>query len=109
MLSLLAFIGFDVDGPVQVETDNTGAYNLCHRYTSAQHSRHVERKQFKMRELRGAGVVEVKHVDGEQNSADMFTKILGRQVFERHRATVLNMAAGAAVETERAARARAPA
>ena len=29
------------------------------------HSRHVDRKMFKMRELRGAGVVTVRHVPGE--------------------------------------------
>ena len=42
---------------MEVETDNKGAYDLCHRYTSAQHSRHIERKLYKMRELRGAGKV----------------------------------------------------
>ena len=50
-----------------------------------QHSRHVDRKLFKMRELRGAGVVKVNHMPGEANPADLFTKILGRQVFEKHR------------------------
>ena len=43
-----------------------------------------------MRELRGAGKVEVCHIPTEQNPADLFTKVLGRQVFEKHRATVLN-------------------
>ena len=45
---------------------------------------------FKMRELRGAGIVTVTHVPTEINPADIFTKILSRQVFEKHRATVLN-------------------
>eukprot|EP00966_Prymnesium_polylepis_P169414 3917202-Prymnesium_polylepis.1 len=47
---------------------------------------------FKMRELRGAGVVTVEHVPTELNAADLFTKILSRQVFEKHRRTVLNLA-----------------
>ena len=46
---------------------------------------------FKMRELRGAGVVQVHHIPTEQNPADLFTKVLGRQLFEKHRATVLGM------------------
>ena len=75
---------------MQVYTDNKGAHDLCHRFSSAQNSRHVDRKMFKMRELRGAGVVQVNYVPTAENPADLFTKILGRQVFEKHRGTVLN-------------------
>ena len=64
------------------------------RFTSAQNSRHVDRKMFKMRELRGAGFVAVKHVPTEINPADIFTKILSRQPFEKHRRMVLNLATG---------------
>ena len=39
-------------GPVEVGTDNTGAYHLCNSSTTGQNSRHVERKVFKMCELR---------------------------------------------------------
>ena len=66
----------------------------CHRFTSAQNSRHIDRKLFKMRELRGAGRVTIKHIPGETNPADLFTKILSRQPFEKHRRTVLKLAAG---------------
>ena len=33
----------------------------------------------------------VRHIPGETNPADMFTKILSRQVFEKHRKTVMNL------------------
>ena len=89
---------------MEVSTDNKGAYDLCHRFTSAANSRHVDRKLFKMRELRGAGVVNVKHVGTDFNPADIFTKVLGRQVFERHRSTILNAAASKIIESMRAAR-----
>ena len=46
-----------------------------------------------MRELRGAGVVSVAHIETKLNPADIFTKITDRQTFERHRATVLGLAA----------------
>ena len=98
---LLEFIGHVHVGPVEVSTDNKGAYDLCHRFTSAQNSRHIERKVFKMRELRGAGVVTVKHVPTELNPADLFTKVLGRQVFEKHRKTVLNLPCGEGVDKTR--------
>ena len=96
--SLLRFIGYENDGPIEVATDNKAAYDLCHRFTSAQHSRHIDRKLFKMRELRGARRVVVKHVPTEVNPADLFTKILGRQPFEKHRRTVLNLPVGVGIE-----------
>ena len=89
---LVTFMGYKVESEIPVYTDNKGAYDLCHRYTSAQHSRHVDRKVFKMRELRGAGVVTVDHVPTDKNPADIFTKILKRQPFEQHRKTVMNTA-----------------
>ena len=49
VINVLAFIGFDVDSAVEVATDNKGAYDLCHRFTTSQHSRHIDRKNFKMR------------------------------------------------------------
>ena len=83
--ALARFIGYKHEEPVDVHTDNKAAYDLCHRYTSAANSRHVDRKVFKMRELRGAGVVNVKHVTTDLNPADIFTKVLGRHAFEKHR------------------------
>ena len=60
-----------------------GHTTYCHRFTSAQNSRHIDRKLFKMRELRGAGVVVVKTVPTEDNPADLFTKVLIKQAFEK--------------------------
>jgi hypothetical protein len=91
ILGVVEFIGFEHDGPIEACSDSKSAVDLCHRFTSAQNSRHVDRKLFKMRELRGAGVVTVRHVPGETNPADIFTKILGKQTFEKHRKTVLNV------------------
>ena len=56
---------------------------------------------FKMRELRGAGVVRVRHIDGTENPADIFTKILGRQSFEKHRKFVMNLPGSTGVEHAR--------
>eukprot|EP00966_Prymnesium_polylepis_P291579 6734494-Prymnesium_polylepis.1 len=89
--AMLEHVGFRREGPIAAGTDNKGAYDLCHRFTSAQNSRHVDRKLFKMREMRGAGIVMVELVPTEINPADIFTKILSRQVFEKHRKKVLNI------------------
>jgi hypothetical protein len=65
----LHHIGYRRKGPIKVGTDNKGAHDLCHRFTSAQNSRHINRKLFKMRELRGAGVVTVEWIPTELNPA----------------------------------------
>ena len=62
----------------------------------------IGRKHRQTCELRGAGVVKVNHMPGEANPADLFTKILGRQVFEKHRKVVLNLPAGSGLDTARA-------
>ena len=76
IMALLTFIGYEVKKPIKCYTDNKGAYDLCHRFTSAQNSRHIDRKLFKMREMRGASLVRVIHVPTELNTADLLTKIL---------------------------------
>ena len=101
ILQLLKFIGYECDDEVCVETDNKGAHDLCHRFSSAQHTRHIDRKLFKLREMRGAGLVTVKYLGTEENTADIFTKILDRQPFEKHRKTVLNAAANDGVPSAR--------
>ena len=93
LIGVLETLGYTIDGPISVGTDNKGAYDLCHRYTSAQNTRHIDRKLYKMRELRGAGRVTVKYVPTGDNTSDIFTKVLSRQPFEKHRRVVLNLAA----------------
>ena len=43
----------------------------------------------------------VKYLGTEENTADIFTKILDRQPFEKHRKTVLNTAANDGVPSAR--------
>ena len=90
---VLELLGYPTGESIEVFTDNKAAHDLCNRFTTAQNSRQIDRKMFKMRELRGGGVVKVRHIPTEDNPADLFTKLLSRQVFEKHRATVLNTVA----------------
>ena len=104
IVEVVNFLGHETEDAIEVKTDSKAAYDLCHRFTTAQNSRHVDRKMFKMRELRGANRVKVKHIPGETNPADLFTKILGKQVFEKHRKYVLNLAGDTGLEHARLAR-----
>jgi len=53
IIGLLRFLGHEIDEAIEVYTDNKAAYDFCHRFNSAQNSRHIDRELFKMRELRG--------------------------------------------------------
>ena len=44
--------------------------------------------------MRGAGIVKVQYIPTDENTADLFTKVLKRQPFEKHRKVVLNTGAG---------------
>ena len=77
--------------------DNTGAYSLCNRTTNGKNSRHVERKVYKMRELRAQGVTKLVLVPTKEMSADMMTKVLDDDTFERHRDFIMNRKAAPVV------------
>ena len=82
-------------GPVECGTDNKGAHDACQRDTVTPMARHVERKVLKMRELRMAGKVKVILVPTAENAADILTKAVDNNTFERHRATIMNLHAAA--------------
>ena len=77
--------------PFPLFTDNKGSYDLCHRYSSGQHSRHVNRQYFKARELRGGGIICIIKVDTGSNWSDIFTKAVSVQLFKKHVASILGM------------------
>ena len=53
---------------------------------------------FKMRELNGAAVVKVNYVMTDDKTSDIFTTILTRQPFEKHRDMVMNIYGGRGLE-----------
>ena len=89
---LIHAAGDIVHGPTEVGVDNKGAYDLCHRCSNGKNSRHVERKVYKMRELRTDGVVKLILVPTEDMTADLLTKPLSDAVFKKHRDEIMNLA-----------------
>ena len=56
-----------------------------------------------MRELRGKAIVKVGYIPTDENTADIFTKVLDRQPFEKHRRTAMNLPGGSGLEKALAA------
>ena len=81
-------------GIVEAETDAKAAYDLCHRESSGGGaSRHIDRREFKMRELRKRRRVIVRLVKTEDMEADILTKILERPLADKHRRSLKNLGA----------------
>ena len=56
-------------------------------------SRHIERKAFKMKELRHRKIAKVTLIPTAENSADLLTKALDTATFKKHRAAIMNLRA----------------
>ena len=42
IIAVVSFLGHEIMDPVDASTDSKAAYDLCHRFTSAQNSRHID-------------------------------------------------------------------
>eukprot|EP00965_Chrysotila_dentata_P094820 3136011-Pleurochrysis_carterae.AAC.1 len=56
--------------------DNSGAVELSKERRSCQRSRHVDRRDLKVREYVAHGDIEVRKIGTDDNVADVFTKSL---------------------------------
>ena len=55
-IDVVTFLGLEVDEAVEACTDSKAAYDLCHRFTTATNSRHVDRKVCGSRGFSGAPI-----------------------------------------------------
>lgn len=81
---LLKSIGLEVELPMVLEMDNRGAVDLANNWSVGGRTRHIDVKNYFLRELKDQGILVVKHVAGDSNDADIFTKNTTTGVFERH-------------------------
>lgn len=77
--------------PAVVNVDNTGCIAFARQNNHSGKSRlgHIDRRQQWLEVLRDSGLITCIHVDTENNIADIFTKILDKQTFERLRNLVM--------------------
>ena len=75
----------NVDEPMTLYCDNSGAVANSKEPRSHKRSKHIERKYHLIREIVQRGDVEVKKISTVDNLADPFTKALANKVFDQHR------------------------
>ena len=88
MRGLLREMGVAMDEPTLIRVDNQGAVALAKDRRSCHRSRHIQRRYLKIREWVALGEVRVEYVNTTENPADLLTKALERESFERHCATL---------------------
>ena len=88
---LLTEMGLHQEQPTLVLVDNAGAVELSRDRKSCHRSRHVDRRFFKIRELVAAGELVVEWTPTAENEADLLTKTLDAEAYDRHRKTAFNM------------------
>ena len=64
--------------------DNSGAVELSKERRSCQRSRHVDRRDLKVREYVAHGNIEVRKIGTDDNVADVFTKSLPAAAHHKH-------------------------
>ena len=71
----------------------SGAVELSKQRESAQRSRHIERRYLKIRDWVAEGHIVVKYKNTTDNRADVFTKPLAAEDFDRHMNSLMGMPA----------------
>ena len=81
---VITSMGLQVDLPMTAEMDNCGAGDLANSWSVGGRTRHVDVRMFFLRELKDQGLLVIRHISGESNDADIFTKNVTSAIFDRH-------------------------
>jgi len=81
---LLESMGLTVKTPIIIRVDNKGTVDLANGWLTGGNLKHVEVRQFFIRDLREEGVLRVEWIPGAENESDIFTKNTTSQVFQKH-------------------------
>jgi hypothetical protein len=74
-----------VGAPTQVWVDNKAAVDMSRHHATHDASKHIDAKYFYVRELVADKTVQVDHIPGTDNPADILTKPLPYDTFVKHR------------------------
>ena len=70
--------------PITVHVDNVGAIFMATNQTSSDRTKHVDVRYHFVREFIEDGVVKIKFVRSKENDADLFTKNVNGELYDKH-------------------------
>jgi hypothetical protein len=89
-MRILESIGLKVEKPMKLYVDNKGAVDITHNWSVGGRTRHIEVKQYFLRELKEEGLIEVHWIPCERMTADVLTKNLASAEFEKHNSSFVS-------------------
>jgi hypothetical protein len=81
---LLKGMGVDVKLPIFVRCDNVGVIFMAENSSSGIKTRHIDTRYHFVREHVKDGLIKIVFVKSSINDADMFTKNVGKEAYEKH-------------------------
>jgi len=90
ILQVLEGLGIQVQKPVIVHVDNIGAIFMSENVTATARTRHVDARYHFVREFIEEGNIKIVFVKSLDNHADVFTKNVNREIYEKHKQVFLD-------------------
>ena len=82
--SILEFLKIKIKLPIIVYCDNIGAINLGHNAKLLQRTKHIDAKHDFARKYVEKGLIKIVFVKSEENDADIWTKNVKQETYEKH-------------------------
>ena len=84
MYHLLESLELEVELPMVLEMDNSSAVDIANSWSVGGRMHHVDMRNYFLRKLKDQGLLVIRHIAGESNDADIFTKNVTSAEFNRH-------------------------
>ncbi len=81
---LLESLELEVELPMVLEMDNSGAVDIANSWSVDGRTHHVDVHNYFLSELKDQGLLVIRHIAGETHDADIFTKNVTSAIFDRH-------------------------
>jgi len=78
-------MGLKVKLPMILEVDNKDSVDLANSWSHGDRTKHMQVRNYWLRELKEKGLIRVNWIPGKDNVADMLTKNLNEKDFKRRR------------------------
>eukprot|EP00957_Ditylum_brightwellii_P022504 1698134-Ditylum_brightwellii.AAC.1 len=80
---ILESMGLQVEQPMVLYIDNSGAVDLANNWSAGGCTRHMETRMFFLMDLKEAGVLTIKWLKGDENPVDTFTNNLAGPAYNK--------------------------